>query len=428
MKIKTKRLSFEKVMALPRPKHRNPRRPLFLLQLVVRLLAILDLFPTRFTYRTHGMEKIGRNEPCLILMNHSSFIDLKIASRIFFPKPYGIVCTSDGFVGKGLLMRLLGCIPTQKFVSDVGLIRDMEYLLKKKRVSVLMYPEASYSFDGTATTLPRKMGILLKKLNVPVVTVITQGAFARDPLYNCLQKRKVQVRADVTCLATAAEIRELSVAQLDKRLEEAFSFDNFRWQQENRIRISEPFRADGLERILYRCPHCGAEGQTVGKGVTLTCGSCGKIYTLDEYGCLTGEAPAFTHIPDWYAWQRRQVRQELENGTYRTEAEVDIGMLVDTKALYMVGTGKLIHDENGFRLTGCDGKLRYEQPPLACYGLYADYYWYEIGDVICIGNKDALYYCFPKGSLPVAKARLATEELYKLKKQRRTPAAAGIES
>ena len=61
-------------------------------------------------------------------------------------------------------MPLLGCIPTQKFVSDITLIQDMEYLLKEKKHSILMYPEASYSFDGTATTLPRKMGILLKKL------------------------------------------------------------------------------------------------------------------------------------------------------------------------------------------------------------------------------------------------------------------------
>ena len=83
MKIKTKNLPYEEVMALPRPKHRNPLKPLFLLQLVVRVLAILDLLPTKFTYKTYGMEKIGKKEPCLILMNHSSFIDLKIASRIF---------------------------------------------------------------------------------------------------------------------------------------------------------------------------------------------------------------------------------------------------------------------------------------------------------------------------------------------------------
>lgn len=423
MKIKTKYLSYEKVMALPRNKHRNPLKPLFLLQLVVRILAIFDLFPTKFTYETHGMEKIGRKEPCLILMNHSSFIDLKIVSKIFFPKPYGIVCTTDGFVGKRLLMRLLGCIPTQKFVSDMTLIRDMEHLLKKKRTSVLMYPEAGYSFDGTATPLPRKLGVLLKKLDVPVVTVITQGAFARDPLYNCLQKRKVKVRADVTCMATAEEIRSLSVAQLDEMLDKAFSFDNFRHQQENKISITEPFRADGLNRILYRCPHCQAEGQTEGKGVMLTCKACGKAYTLDEHGYLTGDEPAFTHIPDWYSWQRRQVRQELENGTYRLEADVKIAMLVNTKALYMVGEGKLTHDETGFRLTGCDGKLNYAQGPLTSHTLNADYYWYEMGDVICIGNKDALYYCFPTGGDVVAKTRLATEELYKMKKNRKVPAA-----
>lgn len=240
MKIKVRNCPYEEVMAAKRPKRRKPLRPLFLLQIVIRILAIFDLWPAKFTFQKHGMEKISKKEPCLILMNHSSFIDLKIVSRVFFPKRYGIVCTSDGFVGKSWLMRLLGCIPTQKFVSDVTLIRDMEYLLKKKKTSVLMYPEASYSFDGTATALPRKMGVLLKKLGVPVVTVITQGAFSIDPLYNGLQKRKVNVRADVKCLATAEEVDSMTVAQLDALLDEAFSFDNFAWQQENNVIIDEP--------------------------------------------------------------------------------------------------------------------------------------------------------------------------------------------
>ena len=120
------------------------------------------------TYEKHGMDKLDPKEPVLILMNHSSFIDLKIASRIVYPKPYGIVCTFDTLVGKSWLMRLLGCIPTQKFVSDLTLIKDMEYMLKERKTSVLMFPEAGYSFDGRTTTLPRKMGILLKKLDVPV--------------------------------------------------------------------------------------------------------------------------------------------------------------------------------------------------------------------------------------------------------------------
>ena len=420
MKIKTVSKPYEYVMALPRAKHRKPLHPNFLLRTAVRIASVPDLIATRFQYTSQGMEKVGA-QPCLILMNHSSFLDLMIVSRIFYPKPYGIVCTGDGFVGKQWLMRLLGCIPTQKFVSDVTLIRDMEYMLKEKKASVLMYPEASYSFDGTATPLPRKMGVLLKKLGVPVVTVITRGAFARDPLYNGLQKRKVRVSAEVKCLLTAEEIREKPVRELDEILDRAFSFDHFRWQRENEIHIREDFRADGLDRILYKCPHCGTEGQMEGKGIRLTCRHCGKAWEMDTLGqlrALEGETE-FSHIPDWYAWERSQVRRELEGGSYRLEADVKIGMMVDYKAIYMVGEGHLSHSAEGFRLTGCDGKLTYEQGPLACYGLYSDYFWYEIGDVICIGNQDALYYCFPEGNVSVAKARMAVEELYKLKKQRR---------
>ena len=130
MKIKTRSLSYERVMALPRAKHRKPMRPNFILSTVVRAASILDLIPVHFRYTTHGMEKVGK-QPCLILMNHSSFIDMEIASAIFYPRPLSIVCTSDGFVGKAWLMRQIGCIPTQKFVIDITLIRDMMHALHK---------------------------------------------------------------------------------------------------------------------------------------------------------------------------------------------------------------------------------------------------------------------------------------------------------
>ena len=45
-----------------------------------------------------------------------------------------------------------------------------------------------------------------------------------------------------------------------------------------------------------------------------------------------------------------------------------------------------------------------------------DYHWYEIGDVISIGNKEALYYCFPGAEVSVTKARIAAELLYEMKK------------
>ena len=420
MKIKAVNRSYEEVQALRKPAHLLPKRPNILFRSLVRLLATGDLKATRFSYTAERMDGFW-NEPCLILMNHSSFLDLEIASKIFYPRPYGIVCTSDGFVGKAWLMRNLGCIPTKKFVNDVGLIRDIGYMLHDLKTSVLMYPEASYSFDGCATPLPRHLGILLKKLGVPVISVHTEGAFARDPLYNCLQKRDVTVSARVKGLLTKEEIAAGSVEELDAVLDAEFTFDNFRWQKENGVVVDEPFRADGLHRILYKCAHCGAEGEMEGKGTTLTCRHCGKRWELGLYGELSAEDgdTEFSHIPDWYAFERQKVREELENGHYSLEADVSVGVLVDYKALYLVGDGHLSHSTEGFVLDGCDGRLHYEQKPLASYSLYSDYFWYERGDVICIGDQEQLYYCFPKGNVPVAKTRMAAEELYKLRHPRR---------
>lgn len=418
MKIKTKAASYDYVMTLKKPAHKRPKRPSILFRTLIRLLSIPELMSTKFEFTKERMDEAGEG-PYLILMNHSAFIDLKIAFKIFYPMPFCTVCTSDGFVGKRWLMRQIGCIPTNKFVTDLTLITDMLHTLNKLNTSILMYPEASYSFDGCATPLPRGLGKLLKRMNVPVLTVMTEGAFLHDPLYNCLKKRKTKVTARLTCLLTREEIKNKSVEEIDSILDAAFSFDNFARQYETGTEIKEPFRAEGLERILYKCAACHSEGTMRGEGTHITCGHCGKIYEFDTLGrlkALSGETE-FEHIPDWYRWERECVANELINGEYLLDTAVDIGIMTDYKKIYMVGEGRLIHNADGFTLTGCDGKLSYSHPPLSSYGLYADYYWYEIGDVICIGNKERLYYCFPKSKSIVAKARLAAEELYRLKKQ-----------
>ncbi len=415
MKTRFAEKSYEELMALPKDKPRKPKKPNLFFRTLVRILTSKDLIPAKFTYTDVDLSRAGKG-PYLILMNHSCFLDLEIVSKIFYPKPYGIVTTTDGFVGKNWLMRQLGCIPTQKFISDFSLIRNMDYMLKKKKTSVLMYPEACYSFDGRATPLPRKMGALLKHLKVPVVHVHTDGAFLRTPLYNELRNRRVKVSATVRCLLTVEEIEELSVEELDGILDRAFGFDHFKWQKENGVRICEKDRAVGLERLLYKCPHCLAEGKTRGEGDRLICDACKKVYVLSELGemCAEDGATEYAHIPDWCAWERACVKEELESGTYSLDTDVAIGAQVNSRAIYMIGEGRLRHDREGFLLTGCDGKLSYRQKPLFSYTLNVDYYWYQISDMISVGTRDCLYYCFPKKEGVVTKTRYATEELFKL--------------
>ena len=164
MKIRIIEKSYREVADIQPPKHKKPMKQSLFFRLLLRVASAPDLWATHFRLKKVGMERLGKHEPCLYLMNHSSFLDLEIASVILFPRRFSIVSTTDGFVGKNLLMRLLGCIPTKKFVTDLTLVKDMIYAVRTLKSSVLLFPEAGYSLDGRTTRLPDSLGQFVKML------------------------------------------------------------------------------------------------------------------------------------------------------------------------------------------------------------------------------------------------------------------------
>ena len=412
MKIKVKKTTLEDALSKSIKKSKI-KKPSLLFSTLIRVLAVGELKDTSFSY-TIDNKKILK-EPCFILMNHSCFLDLKIASKILYPNKYFIVTTNDAFVGKEWLMKGIGCVATNKYVSSLDTISNINYCLNNLRTSVLMFPEAGYSFDGTTTILPKKMGLLIKKLNVPLVTIITDGAYLHQPLYNNLKMRKTKVTATVKCLLTKEQIKEKSVSEIDELINKEFSFDAFKSQQDNGVIVNEPFRAEGLERVLYKCPHCYQEGVMKGENEYIECLKCGAKYELTENGKIKGVGflEEFDHIPNWYLWQRNEVANEIKDKQEFYNLDVDIYVLSDHSALYSVGDGVLNCGANGFTLLDKNGNSVFTLPPASSHSLNVDFFWYELGDVISIGDKEKAFYCIPKTPYPVAKARLIAEEQYK---------------
>ena len=71
MKTTVKKMDFDQVMALPRYPHKAPRKPGIFWRVLIRLLTVFGMIGTKFTYESERMELLGKDEPCLILMNHS---------------------------------------------------------------------------------------------------------------------------------------------------------------------------------------------------------------------------------------------------------------------------------------------------------------------------------------------------------------------
>jgi hypothetical protein len=416
MKVKVKKINYNDLEKVKKYNHKKPVRQWWLLRILVRILSVVDLWKTKFKYELIGMNKLPK-EPCLVFANHSSFIDAKIMFKIFKNRSFNIVSAKDSFIGKRWLMRRLGCFPTHKFVNDVQLVKDIQYCLTKLKSSVIIFPEAGYSFDGTKTVLPESLGKMVKLMKVPVLSINIKGAYSRDPLYNNLQVRKVKVSADVKLLMAKEDISKYTYNEINDLIINEFSFDAFKWQYENNIKINEKFRADHINRILYKCPYCLTEGKMIGKGVEVYCEHCGKTHVLNELGQLEGVGfdSKFSHIPDWCKWEREEVRNEIMENKYELKCDVDLYMIVNTLAFYKVGEGTLVHNNDGITLDACDGNIKYHLPAKSSYTLNCDYFFYEIGDVISFGDMKTLYYCFPKNAKDVVcKARYAAEEMYKI--------------
>ena len=161
-------------------------------------------------------------------------------------------------------------------------------------------------------------------------------------------------------------------------------------------------------------------------GSELWCTSCGKRWTLLEDGTLRaneGETE-FSHVPDWFEWERTQVREQIENGTYAFEDEVDVHSMPRTWRFMPLGKATLTHDvENGFVLSGhYRGKdYRIQRTPLEINSLHVEYDFPHIKpfDCVDISTENDSFYCFPQKQNVVTKLAFATEEIYQLH-QRRT--------
>ena len=370
----------------------------------------------------------GLKPPYLMLCNHNSFMDFKVLTKAIFPTRANYVIAIDGFIGREKLLRNVGGICKRKFTNDIVLVKQLRRVLKNGDVAVI-YPEARYSLCGTTAILPESLGKLCKVMKVPVVTFICHGNHVTSPFWNLHDRGIKPTEAEMTLLYTPEELEKTSVDEINRKLVEMFQYDDYRWQKERGLRTTYKKRAEGLEKVLYQCPACRTEYRMETEGTKLRCTACGKTWNLSELNELSAESgeTEFSHIPDWYEWERENVKAEVEAGTYSTgELDVHVDSLPNAKGYVRLGNGKMVHDENGFRVWGTDDQgmaFSMEIPAKTQYSVHIEYeYLGKYGDCVDLNTLEDTWYVYPHGKdFAVTKMSLATEEIYKKLKREEAP-------
>ncbi|MCQ2399552.1 MAG: 1-acyl-sn-glycerol-3-phosphate acyltransferase, partial [Clostridia bacterium] len=304
----------------------------------------------------------GMKYPCIVLQNHASFVDFALVAHAVKPHVTGYVASIEEFNRSEWLIRSLGAMYKRKFTADVTVIKHILYMLKTNKTTVTIFPEARFSLAGiTEETDSASYARLIKIAKVPVVVGIGKGIFVRSPQWSKHPYRNIPVQAEYKQIITAEETETLSLEEIKKRIDKNFLYDDYRYWQQSGKKIKCKERAKNIHKILYKCPHCGAEFKTDSKGTEIWCNECGHRWELTETGFLKaveGET-YFDHVPDWYRWERAEVEKEVAEGRYKFEDVVRVEELQASKKGFVpIGNATLTHDENGFTLKGVmnDGK------------------------------------------------------------------------
>lgn len=386
-----------------------------------RLFPLLWIYTYPYLWRHRlKLKRInmkGIKPPFLMLCNHNSFMDFRVAESSVFPRRCNYIAAINAFVGLEKLAKTAGAIPTRRFNSDILLVRQLKRIIDLGRVAI-MYPEARYTLCGTPTVLPESLGKLVRLLKVPVVTLICHGNHINSPFWNIGDRKVKGVTADMTCILKPDEVKSMKPHEINAKIRESFTYDDFAWQKENNIRVSLPNRAEGLHKVLYQCPNCNTEYKMVSEGSTLRCTHCGKEWDMTELGELKAKSgkTEFSHIPDWYEWERENVRAEVRSGKYAFSSPVRIQLLPNPEGYVDLGMGTLTHDYDGFVLTGeYEGEeYRVEKPVSSLYSCQIEYDYKGCGeDCVGINTSTETFYVYPQcEEFSVTKISLAVEELF----------------
>ena len=385
---------------------------------VIWILSKICLIGKDYTLETIDMD--GLEPPYIIFSNHQAFIDFELSAMVTHPRKVSNVVNIDGYHMMPWLLTWIGSICTRKFTNDLHLVKSIRRVVQNGDI-LCMYPEARYTPIGTTSFLPDSLGRLVKMNKVPLVVVTHHGNYLYSPFWAYKNKRKVHHHTVFRQVLTAEQVQSMTADEINAVIREAMQYDEYRYQLERGIVIDTPNRAEGLQKVLYQCPNCGTEFQMATEGAEIFCKHCGKRWFMEENGqlrALEGETE-FPHIPDWFEWERSQVRQQIMDGTYNYEDEVDVYSFPRCYRFIPLGKAKVRHSfEDGFTI---DGHYRGEdyhihRPAKGMNSLHVEYDFHRFRKENCfdISTETDSFYCYPTNPDIITKLAFATEEIYKM--------------
>lgn len=267
----------------------------------------------KYDLHAENRELLGAIKPPYVLLpTHANLWD-PFFLNYFVPHPIFFV-TSDALFRNRFIsywIRQFGCIPKSQAIPDIETIRNVMAVIKRGDV-LCIYPEGMQTWDGSTLPLNPTIARLVKLLKVPVIRVISHGAFSTCPRWS-RNVRQGRVTLDFKLILSADQVRAATTEGIDGIIRKELSYDEWEWLSRSHRYFNNFFGAHGMEKVLWGCPSCGATGSIRGALNIVRCGRCGFHARFNNKGRFVNsrsrDVPA--NLREWNDRQQEILQKRL---------------------------------------------------------------------------------------------------------------------
>jgi len=220
-----------------------------------------------------------------MVANHSHLLDPFFIGALIRKPVFQMA--SNEFFRKPLVRRFMwamGAFPRKKGFVDFKSIKYAIHIVKKMGYPLMIYPEGGRNWDGETLPVLKSTAKLVKLLNVPLVTIVSKGNYLAYPRWaNKRRKSRITIHYSKPVMFG----RKSSDAEIIRHIQTGI-YNNDNFTDIEKIRGKRP--AEGLTRLLWRCPSCRTlESLTEKDDTTILCTNCGKQWEVNLH-CFMRES------------------------------------------------------------------------------------------------------------------------------------------
>lgn len=253
-------------------------------------------------------------------------------------------------------MNKMGVIPKQQFQTAVRDLKRIKAVIDRGE-PVVIYPAGLMCEDGLSTPIPAATYKFLKWLETDVYVARASGTYFVMPKWT-KGLRPGRTYMDIYKLFDKEDLASMELDEVQRRTDEAILFDAYREQEEHQVKYKNNAVIDGLENVLYQCPHCHTEfAMQVREHNTITCTACGYEQVSDDYALMhnrRGLGEEVRYVSDWSRLIYERLKSRIRKGLELSLEDHAIIHMIDPKAdkFTEVGQAHVHLSKDGFRLCG----------------------------------------------------------------------------